>query len=206
MSSLREVATMPYVAVPQAPPQEWPPQGEWTYDDYARLPDDGWKYEVIRGELYMSPAPRPRHQVISSNLNFELQRFVRERALGKVLNAPIDVILPRGLGTPVQPDILFIRRDNLGIIGETTIDGVPDLVVEILSPSNWIDDRRTKFDVYADAGVAEYWIIDPHKEEVEQFILRDNRYELVEKYGPGESVSSQAITGFTVAVDGIFAQ
>jgi Uma2 family endonuclease len=154
----------------------------------------------------MSPAPRPRHQVISSNLNFELQRFVRERALGKVLNAPIDVILPRGLGTPVQPDILFIRRDNLGIIGETTIDGVPDLVVEILSPSNWIDDRRTKFDVYADAGVAEYWIIDPHKEEVEQFILRDNRYELVEKYGPGESVSSQAITGFSVAVDGIFAQ
>jgi len=206
MSSMREVATMPYVAVTQSPPQEWPPQGQWTYDDYARLPNDGWKYEVMRGELYMSPAPRPRHQVISSNLNFELQRFVRERELGKVLDSPIDVILPRGLGTPVQPNILFIHRDNLQIIGETTIDGVPNLVVEILSPSNWIDDRRTKFDVYADAGITEYWIIDPQKESVELYTLLGNRYELVEKYGLGESGSSQVISGFTVTVDEIFAQ
>ena len=81
-----------------------------------------------------------------------------------------------------------------------------DLVVEILSPSNWIDDRRTKFDVYADAGIIEYWIIDPQKESVELYMLLGNRYELVEKYGLGESVSSQVLSGFTVTVDEIFAQ
>ena len=204
MPSMREVATMQYMA--QSPPQELPAQGEWTYEDYARLPNDGWKYEVMRGELYMSPAPSPRHQMISGNLTFELQRFVREGALGKVLVSPIDVILPRGLGTPVQPDILFIRGDNLRIIGEKTIDGVPDLAIEILSPSNWVDDRRTKFDVYADAGIAEYWIIDPKKESVEIFALIGNRYELVEKYGPGDKAASRVLSGFTVAIDEIFAQ
>ncbi len=206
MSSMREVATLTYTAVTQSPPQEWPPQGQWTYDDYARLPNDGWKYEVMRGELYMSPAPRPIHQRVSGNLTFEFQRFVRAGDLGQILTAPIDVILPRNLGTPVQPDILFIRNDNLDIIGETTIDGVPDLVVEILSPSNWVDDRRAKFDVYADAGITEYWIIDPQKEEVELFTLRDKRYELVEKYGLGERVSFQVLSGFSVTVDEIFAQ
>ena len=204
MPRLRETATMEYIV--QTTVQEWPPQGQWTYDDYAHLPNDGWKYEVMRGELYMSPAPSPRHQVISSNLNFEFQRFVRERDLGKVLVSPIDVILPRGLGTPVQPDILFIRRDNLQIIGETTIDGIPDLAVEILSPSNWVDDRRTKFDVYADAGIAEYWIIDPKKESVEIFTRKGNRYELVEKYDRGDRVASQVLSGFSLAVDEIFAQ
>ena len=96
MPRLRETATMEYVA--QTTVQEWPPQGQWTYDDYARLPSDGWKYEVMRGELYMLPALSPRHQVISSNLNFELQRFVRERELGKVLDSPIDVILTSWAG------------------------------------------------------------------------------------------------------------
>lgn len=200
MSSMREVATLPYVAVTQPPPVEWPPQGQWTYDDYARLPNDGWKYEVIRGELYMSPAPRPLHQQVSGNLTFELQRFVRAGDLGQILTAPIDVILPRNLGTPVQPDILFIRKDNLGIIGETTIDGVPDLVIEILSPSNWVDDRRVKFAVYAEAGIEEYWIVDPKAVTAEIYQLQGDRYDLVESYGPGDLVSSIVLNGFSFAL------
>ena len=206
MSSMREVATLPYVAVTQTPPDEWPPQGQWTYDDYARLPNDGWKYEVIRGELYMSPAPRPLHQRVSGNLTFELQRFVRSGGLGEVLTAPIDVILPRNLGTPVQPDILFIRNDNLGIVGETTIDGVPDLVIEILSPSNWVDDRRVKFTVYAEAGVEEYWIVDPKAVTVEVYRLQGDRYDLVESYGPGDVVSSIVLSGFSVVLSDLIPQ
>jgi Uma2 family endonuclease len=206
MSSMREVATMPYVAVTQPPPQEWPPQGQWTYDDYARLPNDGWKYEVMRGELYMSPASRPRHQRSLLRLSAEMERFVSQRQLGEVYISPIDVILPRNLGTPVQPDILFIRRDNLGIIGETTIDGVPDLVVEILSPSNWIDDRRTKFSVYAEASIGEYWIIDTRAITVEIYQLVDGRYEIVDSYGSGDTVASLVLDGFSIAVDEIIPQ
>jgi len=206
MSSMREVATLPYAAVTQPPPQEWPPQGQWTYDDYARLPNDGWKYEVMRGELYMSPAPRPRHQRSLLRLSAEMDRFVNQRQLGEVYISPIDVILPRNLGTPVQPDILFIRNDNLGIIGETTIDGVPDLVVEILSPSNWIDDRRTKFLVYAEAGIGEYWIIDPKTSTVELFQLVGNRYELLDAYTPGDTIASRVLTGFAIPVSEIFPQ
>jgi len=204
MPSMREVATLPYVA--QSPPQEMPPQGEWTYDDYARLPDDGWKYEVMRGELYMSPAPSPLYQRVSGNLTFEFQRFIRETNQGEIFTAPLDVILPEKLGTPVQPDILFIRRDNLQIIGETTIDGVPELVVEILSPSNWIDDRRTKFAVYAEAGVAEYWIIDPRTVTVEVYHLGEDQYELLESYGTGDTVISLVPDGFSVDSDRIIPQ
>ena len=154
----------------------------------------------------MSPAPRPIHQRVSGNLTFEFQRFVRAGDLGQILTAPIDVILPRNLGTPVQPDILFIRNDNLDIIGETTIDGVPDLVVEILSPSNWVDDRRVKFGVYAEAGIGEYWIIDPRAVTIEVYQLRGDRYELIDSYGPGDVVSSIALDGFSVTVDEIIPQ
>jgi len=204
MPRLREVATIPYTVQPVV--QEWPPQGEWTYDDYARLPNDGWKYEVMRGELYMSPAPSPRHQRTALRLSSEMERFVEQHQMGEIFISPIDVILPRGLGTPVQPDILFIRRDNRHIIGETTIDGVPELVVEILSPSNWVDDRRTKFAVYAEAGIAEYWIIDPRTVTVEVYQLRGERYELLESYAAGETVSSIVLDGFSVAVDRIIPQ
>ena len=206
MSSMREVATLPYTAATQSPPQDWPPQGEWTYDDYAGLPNDGWKYEVIRGELYMSPAPSPRHQRAVLRLSAEMERFVNLHQLGEVFISPIDVILPRNLGTPVQPDILFIRNDNLDIIGETTIDGVPDLVVEILSPSNWVDDRRVKFGVYAEAGIGEYWIIDPRAVTIEVYQLRGDRYALIDSYGPGDVVSSIALDGFSVTVDEISPQ
>lgn len=204
MPRLRETATIAYTVQPVV--QAWPEQGQWTYDDYARLPNDGWKYEVMRGELYMSPAPGPRHQRTALRLSMEMERFVSQRQMGEIYISPIDVILPRNLGTPVQPDILFIRRDNLGIIGETTIDGVPDLVVEILSPSNWVDDRRTKLAVYAEARIGEYWIIDPRTVTVEVYQLGEERYDLIESYGPGDTVSSLVLDGFSIPVDEVIPQ
>ena len=94
---------------------QWPAQGAWTYDDYARLPDDGWRYEIIRGELHMSPAPSAEHQSIVAALVHLLRSFVRQNDLGRVLVAPIDVMLP-DLASPVQPDVLVILKANPGII------------------------------------------------------------------------------------------
>jgi Uma2 family endonuclease len=153
----------------------WPPQGEWTYDDYARLPDDGWRYEVIRGELHMSPAPNVNHQRLGFLLAVAIHSYVEQHGLGRVYEAPIDVILEE-LATPVQPDVLYIRNENLGIVGSQRIEGTPDLIIEVLSPGNFRHDRRTKYRLYAEAGVKEFWIVDPEECVVDVYALRGNAY------------------------------
>ena len=129
-----------------------PPQGEWTYQDYSRLPDNGLRYEVINGELIMTPAPVPVHQKIIANLYRHLWEYVQKQSAGEVFFAPIDVNLP-DLASLVQPDLLFIATERLDIIKEKFIEGSPDLIMEILSAGSERQDRRVKFELYARAGV-----------------------------------------------------
>jgi Uma2 family endonuclease len=178
----------------------WPPQGQWTFDDYQRLPDDGWRYEVIEGVLHMNPAPRPKHQRAIFVISGRLWEHLQEEPLGQVFTAPIDVILP-GLTSPVQPDILFINAQRSEIVKETFIEGAPDLVIEVLSPGNWLDDRRTKFRIYALAGVREYWIVDVDRRQIEVFELQGQDYAQVGRYAAGEQVKSTVLQGFGIAVD-----
>lgn len=199
MRRVRESVTANYVAQTV----QLPTQGAWTYDDYALLPDDGKRYEVIRGELYMSPAPRPLHQRVIIRLSFFLEGFLENSALGTAFVAPIDVILPEKLGDPVQPDIVVICRESLHIIEELNIQGAPDLVVEVLSPSNPAHDRNLKYDLYAEAGVQEYWIIDPHRRTVEIHLLRSGAYVQHGKWQEGEAARSVVLDGFSVPVDEI---
>jgi Uma2 family endonuclease len=190
---------------PESPPVEaevrpWPPKpGEWTYEDYVRLPNDSWCYEIIKGELRMSPASRTRHQKVGLQLKLALGEFVYSHKLGEVYDAPTDVILP-DLATPVQPDILFIAQERLDIVQDKFIVGSPDLIIEILSPSNWLDDRRDKYEVYEAAGVREYWIVDPDECTVEVFVLRDGRYVQVGRYATGDIVHADVVTEFEVTV------
>jgi len=180
-----------------------PPQGDWTYEDWLKLPDDGYRYEVINGVLYMTPPPRPQHQRVSARLAHRLLNFVEEHALGEVLYAPIGVQLPNQ-PVPFQPDILFIRAERLDIIGEKNVEGVPDLIIEILSPSNWLYDRREKMEVYEEAGVPEYWIVDPRIRVIEVYVLEEGGFLQKGEYGPGEVARSQVLAGFEVLVDEIF--
>jgi Uma2 family endonuclease len=177
----------------------WPEQGQWTYDDYKQLPDDGWRYELIEGELYMSPAPKPVHQEATGNLSGELRNHCKETKAGKVYAAPIDVKLP-GLADPVQPDVVFIQQNRLRIVKDDYIEGAPDFIAEVLSPSNWVVDRRKKFEIYAKAGVKEYWIIDPKARTIEQFVLRDQNYALLGKFEQGDAISSAVVQGFHIEV------
>lgn len=189
---------------PQARP--WPPeQGQWTYEDWLRLPDDGFRYEVLNGVLYMTPPPAIRHQSVSHNLELAIGSFVKERRRGVVLSAPCGVCLP-GQPVPVQPDILFVRAERRDIIGEEYVEGAPDLVVEVLSPSNWLYDRTEKFRVYQEAGVPEYWIVDYRARTVEVFVLEEGTYALLGKSGVGEVAHSKVLQGFEVAVDEVFAE
>jgi Uma2 family endonuclease len=189
-------------------PQErpWPPeQGQWTYEDWLRLPDDGFRYEVLNGVLYMTPPPRIRHQLTLENLSRRLGNFVAERKLGWILFAPCGVRLP-GQPVPVQPDILFVRAERRDIIGEEYVEGAPDLVVEVLSPSNWLYDRTEKFRAYQEAGVLEYWIVDYRARIIEVFVLEGGAYALLDKSGPGEVARSKVLAGFEVVVDEVLAE
>lgn len=203
--AMASVLAKAFVFSPQpADDERLPAQGEWTYEDYRRLPDDGWRYEVLRGELHMTPAPNWKHQQAVYSLGVLLKLFLQRRHLGKACPAPIDVILP-AVATPVQPDLVFISKDRMEIIKEGGIEGAPDLIIEVLSPSNWLTDRRTKFEIYALAGVREYWIADPRVRSLEVFALRNGVYELLGKFGPGEKARSEVLPGFEPAIDEIFA-
>ncbi|MFQ5629708.1 MAG: Uma2 family endonuclease [bacterium] len=180
----------------------WPEQGQWTYEDYKQLPDDRWIYEIIEGELYMSPAPKPRHQKSVLKLGSKLDLFCEEHSVGEIYVAPIDVKLP-GFADPVQPDVVFVLHNRLSIVKEDYIEGAPDFLAEVLSPSNWIVDRQKKFEIYAKAGVKEYWIIDPKMRTIEQFVLRDSNYELLGKFEEGEAVRSEVVQGFSIEVNEI---
>jgi len=188
------------------PTRQWPPeQGQWTYEDWLRLPDDGFRYEVLDGVLYMTPPPTIRHQDSSGELFARMRTHARQRNLGLVLSAPVGVRLP-GQPVPVQPDILFIRKERRDLIGEDTIEGAPDLVVEVLSPSNWPYDRGETFEAYRKGGVPEYWIVDYRARTIEVLVLEGTTYVLIGKFGPGQAARSTVLAGFEVAVDDVFAE
>ena len=153
------------------------PPRNLTYEDYVGLPDDGRRYEILDGELEVSPAPAPRHQGVLRNLLFILHGHVQERGLGSVYCAPIDVIL--SADSIVQPDLVFIAADRESIVTERAIEGPPDLAVEILSP--WSDrrDRVAKAGLYARYGIRHYWIADPVARTLETYGAEGAEYRLI---------------------------
>jgi len=140
----------------------------WTYDDYYKL-DDEKRYEVIEGELIEMSAPRIIHQRISMNLSVELVLYLRKHKIGEVFASPCDVVL--SAVNTFQPDLLFISQENLKIIQEKNISGTPDLVIEILSPSNKDHDRIKKFNLYERFRVKECWIIDSDEKTIKVYVL-----------------------------------
>lgn len=142
-----------------------------TYDDYLRLPNDGKRYEILEGEIFVSPSPMTKHQRISRNLLAILHHHVARHKLGEVFSAPIDVVLSDI--NVVQPDLLFVSNARKKIITDKNIHGAPDLVVEILSDTSEEQDRVAKKQIYARHGVKEYWLIDPDRETVEVYKLEE---------------------------------
>ncbi len=158
-----------------------------TYKDYEALPADGRRYELHDGELSVTPAPSPRHQEISGNLNEILRGHVKTRGLGKVFYSPIDCILSDI--TVVQPDLVYLDPSRLALLSNRGIEGPPTLVVEILSPSTTEIDRSTKRQVYARHGVPYYWIVDPEARVVEAYVLSEGAYQLSARVAGSEPVS-----------------
>ena len=184
----------------------WPAQGRWTYADYLRLPDDGRRYEVIRGHLYVTPAPNFDHQFVIWRFGQTLGRFVDEKGLGIVLSAPFDILLPQDLATPIEPDLVFFRTGHQPRTGDPNFQGVPDLVVEVESPKTRKRDRTIKLEAYREAGVPEYWRADPRARTVTVMASSADgtRYDELGVFGTGDAIRSAVLPGLSIPVDGLF--
>ena len=145
----------------------------WTYDEFSRLPDDGNRYEVIAGDLYMTPAPRPIHQRVAFNIGFLIESFLRQHDLGGwVAASPTDVLFAEG--DYLEPDLVFVRAERCGIVTDRGIEGVPDLVLEVISESTAARDRGVKRQRYAWFGVPEYWIADVDAGHIEVYRMLED--------------------------------
>ena len=147
----------------------------WTYEEYYKL-DDDQRCEIIDGELLMAPAPDTWHQSWNGELFALLRAHVLQNKLGRVFMSPVDVVLDPE--NTVQPDLVFVTSANLPIIQRPAIFGVPDLLVELVSPSSVRRDRYDKRALYARFGVKEFWIGDPANKALEILTLKNGNYEL----------------------------
>jgi Uma2 family endonuclease len=177
-------------------------QVQWNYDDLRLMPDDGQRYEVIDGDLLVTPAPTTTHQTLSKRIQFVLMQQIELRGLGQVFYAPVDLIFSRT--RTVQPDLLVVRTERTSFITERGIEIAPDLIVEILSPSTEQTDRERKAKLYASEGVREYWIVDAAQRSIEIYALGASGYTLIGKHGPGSQVTSRVFE-IALSVDEVFA-
>lgn len=176
-----------------------------TYSDWLRFPDDGRLYEILGGELFVSPTPSTRHQRISRNLQFLLELYLRREGRGELLPAPIGVRLSEE-DVP-EPDLVVILRENLGRIEELCVAGPPDLVVEVLSPGTAGRDLGIKRSLYERSGVPEYWIADPVAETVEALSLVSARYVRSGLFGHGDvadTLRSPLLEGLEIPLSEVF--
>lgn len=168
-----------------------------TYEDYSQI-DDGNRYELANGELVlMSPAPSVTHQIIS----FQMQKRISQSCDSDylILNSPIDVIL--SITEVRQPDLIIISKKRLNIVRKHGIEGPPDLVVEISSPSSRKRDKVDKLKSYAYYGILEFWIVEPELGTLEQYLLHETHYDLTEIFQNNEIITSPNIPciSFTMA-------
>lgn len=176
----------------------------WTYSDLVREFPSETRVELINNELYMPPAPSFEHQIASKKTFKILDVFVELKQLGQVLYAPFDVLLDKY--TVVQPDILFVSKDNLQNISSRGLEGVPDLVVEIISPSTFHRDSVEKYQLYERYGVKEYWLVEPANQVIEVFKLENGKYALYSFVSSeaGEVAKSALLEGFEVKREEVF--
>lgn len=184
--------------------REQPPAGRivLTYEDYCALPDDGRRYEIIEGELYVTPSPSRSHQRFAGNLFIVLKPFVEARGLGEVFIAPFDVILEDT--SVVVPDLLFVARERSDVVTDRGVRGAPDLIVEILSPGTGRRDRVEKAKLYARHGVRHYWLADPETRVLEVYELSEGQYRRAASLADRDTFSPPLLPGLTIPLSSLW--
>lgn len=177
-----------------------------TFDAFVEMDfpeEDAFLYELLNGELVKRNAPSGEHQFAQSELFYRLMHHVTVNKLGRVFSSPTTVILSE-TDAP-QPDLIFLSNDKIKLIDpEWGIRGIPDMVVEIVSPTSYKRDHFEKKKLYASAGVSEYWIVDPSYHSIEVFVLQDGSYQ-VHAFGIDEEVvTSSVLKEFSIVANSIF--
>lgn len=168
-----------------------------TYQDYAALPDDGKRYEIHEGELCELTAPTLHHQIVAGNLSDILRAHVKTRNLGRVLFAPLDVILSDRPNetTILQPDLVYVDNARHEVWTTRGVEGAPTLAVEILSPSTATIDRTRKRALYARYGVPYLWLVDHEARVIEAHVLRGSEYVIAATAAGTEPADLPPFTG-----------
>jgi len=164
------------------------PATKLTFHDYLFLPDDGKRYEILAGELYATPSPIPRHQLIAFRLSHVFETYLEAHPIGTGLAAPCDVILSET--DIVQPDLFVVLHGGGARITDKNVQGPPDLVIEILSPGTSARDRELKRKRYEHFRVREYWLVDPDVNSIEILTLQTDRFVRLNLVSPPASCTS----------------
>jgi Uma2 family endonuclease len=173
-----------------------------SYEEFRQLPDDGKRYELISGEVHLTPAPNTKHQFVVHNLDISLSPYVQKNKLGEVWEAPLDVRLAEG--TALQPDLVFVANRRAEIVREEFIAGAPDLVVEVLSASTAVHDGATKLPIYAAASVPEVWLIDSQAKTVEVLKLQGKKYFVDATLAGDQVLTSNLFPGWQLPLRDLF--
>ena len=178
--------------------------GQLTYEEYLKTPEIKARFDIVDGVMTIAPTPTVAHQKVLGQLFLMLHQFVSEQQLGEVFFAPADVIIQREPLRTRQPDLLFVSNERANILGDQ-VEGAPDLVVEILSPSNTRSDLEAKLSDYATLGVSECWLVSPEARSVEVLGLTEGSWVRLGISGLGEQVRSQVLPELDLAVVHLFA-
>jgi Uma2 family endonuclease len=173
-----------------------------TYEDYCLLPDDGKRYEIIEGELYVTPSPVSAHQRAVTNLTYYLVEFTKRLGRGQIFVAPFDVVFSQY--DVVEPDLIYISSERASVLTEKNVQGAPDLVIEVLSESTERRDRTTKLKLYARYGVREYWLIDPAARTAEIHRMAPQGLELAGTLASADELTSPLLPGFRLTLTKVF--
>ncbi|HUZ76741.1 MAG TPA: Uma2 family endonuclease [Chloroflexota bacterium] len=172
-----------------------------TYEDLQQAPDDDKRYELIEGDLLVSPSPTPVHQTVVGRVFAFLLRL-ETAGLGRAFVAPLDVVLDTF--NVLEPDVLFIATERLSIIGPRNVQGPPDLVVEVLSEGTRQRDLGLKLHTYARFGVRFYWILDAEKQTVQPYQLVGESYEQLPLLPATGTLDSPLFPGISTLVANLF--
>lgn len=170
----------------------------YTFADLATFPDDHLRREIIDGELIVTPSPIPRHQLAVLHIAVRLFNHRRDHG-GQVYPAPLDVFFADD--NVVEPDVLFVRADHLARVGDKYVQGPPDLVVEVSSPSTRRLELVRKRELYERYEVPEYWYVDLEAERVEVYLLTEGRYPAPVIRYANETLASTQLSGFQMPVE-----
>jgi Uma2 family endonuclease len=174
---------------------------KFTYEDYCLLPEDR-RYEVIDGELFLTPAPSLFHQAVSERIGHKIREHLARTSAGVMFYAPCDVVL-----TPhdvLQPDILVVLTERKAILTEKFVAGAPDLVVEVLSPSTETRDREAKAKRYAAHGVREMWLVDTEARSIEVLVNAGDGFRRDALHRDADTVRSPLLPGLEFLVAPVF--